>query len=135
MHPMLRGLAVVLVLATASAATAAPREKLSGEAELAKMLEGRVAGKPTKCIRLSDIQGSTIIDDTAIVYHMPGNELFVNRPRGGASHLREDDILLTKTYGGDLCSPEIVNLLDRTSSFPHGFVSLGQFVPYAKVKR
>ena len=135
MRSMLRGLAVVLVLATASGAAAAPREKLSGEAELAKVLEGRVAGKPTNCIHLSDIQGSEIIDGTAIVYRMPGNQLFVNRPRGGASSLREDDILLTKTYGGDLCAPEIVTLLDSMSRFQRGFVSLGQFVPYAKEKR
>jgi hypothetical protein len=135
MRPMLRGLSVVLVLATASAAAAAPREKLSGEATLAKLLEGRVAGKPKDCINLRDIQGSEIIDGTAIVYHMPGNQLLVNLPRGGASSLREDDILLTKTYGGDLCAPEIVNLLDSTTRFQRGFVSLGPFVPYAKAKR
>ncbi len=133
MRPMF--LATVLVLAAASAATAAPRNKLSGEAELAKRLEGRVAGKPVDCIRLSDAQGSEIIDGTAIIYHMPGNRLFVNRPRGGASSLQEDDILVTRTYGNDLCAPDAVNLVDSTSHFEHGFVSLGPFVPYAKAKR
>jgi hypothetical protein len=135
MRTMLRGLVALLVLATASGAAAAPREKLSGEARLAKLLEGRVAEKPTDCIHLSNIQGSEIIDGTAIVYHMPGNRLFVNRPRGGAYSLREDDVLVTKTYGGDLCAPEVVNLVDSASRFPRGFVTLGQFVPYAKVKR
>ena len=135
MRTMLRGLAVVLVLATASGAAAAPRDKLSGEARLAKLLEGRVAGKPVDCIRLSDVRGSEIIDGTAIVYHMSGARLFVNRPRGGASSLHEDDILVTKTYGNDLCAPDAVNLLDSTSRFPRGFVILGPFVPYSKVKR
>ena len=135
MRPMLRGLAVVLVLATASGVAAAPREKLSGEARLAKLLEGRVAGKPVDCIHLSDIQGSEIIEGAAIVYHMPGNRLFVNRPRGGASSLHEDDVLVTKSYGGDLCTPEVVNLVDSASHFPRGFVSLGPFIPYAKAGR
>ena len=65
MLPMLRGLAVVLVLAMASGAAAAPRQKLTGEARLAKLLEGRVAGKPTNCVRLSDVRGSEIIDGVA----------------------------------------------------------------------
>jgi hypothetical protein len=132
---MLRGLAVVLVLAMASGAAAAPRQKLTGEARLAKLLEGRVAGKPTNCVRLSDVRGSEIIDGVAIVYHMPGDRLLVNRPRSGAFSLHEDDILVTKTYGNDLCSPDVVDLVDSASRFPRGFVILGPFIPYAKVKR
>lgn len=135
MRTMLRGLAAILVLATASGVAAAPRDKLSGEARLAKLLEGRVAGKPVNCIRLSDVQGSEIIDRTAIVYHMSGARLFVNRPRSGASSLREDDVLVTKTYGNDLCAPDAVNLVDSTSHFPRGFVILGPFVPYGKPAR
>jgi hypothetical protein len=41
---------------------------------------------------------------------------------------------VTKTFGSQLCSIDTVNLIDRASRFPHGFVSLGQFVPYTKVK-
>ncbi len=135
MRRWVSGLMAVGVLATASGALAAEPPNPAGEAQLAKLLEGRVAGKPVSCLRLSDIQGSEIIDGTAIVYHLPGNRLYVNRPRGGASSLRQDDVLVTRTYGGDLCEPDAVDLFDSLAHFQRGFVSLGPFVPYSKPAR
>lgn len=105
-----------------------------GEAKLAKTLEGRTAGKPVSCINLRDIQSSTIIDRTAIVYDV-GNKLYVNRPSIGATSLDSDDILLTKTHSSQLCRIDTVQLIDRTSQFNRGFVGLGDFVPYTKPKR
>src|SRR3546814_18211165 len=43
--------AIVAAAAVAAAPAATAREKLDPEAELAKLLEGRVAGEPQKCIR------------------------------------------------------------------------------------
>src|SRR5437868_10663938 len=72
-----------------------------GEAELAKMLAGRVPGKPVNCINLSSAQSSRIIDHTAIVYE-DGGTLYVNRPRSGGSSLDSDDILVTRSFSGQL---------------------------------
>ena len=124
----------ILAAAAIVAAPATAREKLEPEAKLAKMLEGRVAGEPQKCIPLSTARGSTIIDGTAIVYRV-GSTLWVNRPSGGAETLDDDDILVTKTIGSQLCSIDTVNLVDRTSHMYSGFVSLGEFVPYRKIDR
>ena len=132
---MALGLLALGLLASGSGALGAERPNPAGEARLAKVLEGRVAGKPTQCLRLGDIQGSEIIDGTAIVYRMPGNRLYVNRPRGGASSLREDDVLVTRTYGGDLCEPDAVDLFDSLAHFQRGFVSLGPFIPFSKPVR
>lgn len=125
-------LAAATVLSLSVAADARPR--LSPEAKLAKMLDGRVAGTPQDCIYLPTIRGSRIIDNTAIVYDA-GRTLWVNRPRSGASSLDDDDILVTNLYGSgsQLCSIDIVQLHDRTSHFYSGFVGLGEFVPYRKV--
>ena len=107
---------------------------LPPETRLDRMLEGRLPGKPVDCINLRDIRSSQIIDRTAIVYQV-GGKLYVNRPRGGASSLDRDDILVTNTVSSQLCSIDTVRLIDRASRFPHGFVSLGKFVPYAKPAR
>lgn len=131
MRWMLRGVVVVATLAAASSAGANP----AGEARLAQRLEGRTAGKPVDCIRLSDVRGSEVIDGVAIVYEMPGGRLLVNRPRSGADSLRSADILLTRTMAGELCAPDPVELIDSLSYFPRGFVSLGTFVPYNKPGR
>lgn len=136
MRPMLQGLAMIAVLAAASSALAAnpaaPNPK--GEAKLAKLLEGRVAGKPVQCITLHGSDSSEVIDGTAIVYHGSGGRYYVNRPRSGASDLRHDDVLVTKTVTAQLCSIDSVTLVDSLSRFPRGFVNLGDFVPYAKPK-
>ena len=121
------------LLGASAAALAADRDNSKNEAELAATLAGRVAGKPVSCISLRDIRSSQIIDHTAIVYDT-GRQLLVNRPRIGASSLDSDDILVTKTYGSDLCSLDTITLIDRGSHFQSGFVGLGEFVPYTKVK-
>ena len=106
----------------------------AGQAKLAKALEGRTAGEPVRCINLRNIRSTTIIDKTAILYDMGGGTLYVNQPEGGASSLDRDDILFTKTHGSQLCDLDLVRLVDRAGQFPRGFVNLGKFVPYQKVK-
>src|SRR4051812_3908665 len=108
MRSLLVGLAV---LATASAAPALARQSIHdrGEAELAKELQGLVPGTPQKCLALSRVEGSHIIDSTAIVYRALGGKVYVNRPRG-AEMLREDDIPVQFVYGSELCSLDRVKL-------------------------
>lgn len=121
------------MLALSSAAVADEPPYPKGEEELAKVLEGRVAGKPVGCLSTAAMQNSMVIDKTAIVYRV-GSKLYVNRPRAGAPSLDRDDILLTKLTGSQLCSVDKVDLIDRTSRMWRGFVSLGDFVPYERVK-
>lgn len=111
-----------------------PKTNPKGEAQLAKMLEGRVAGKPVSCISITTSQQSRILDGTAIVYQPTGRTIYVNRPTIGADSLDNDDILVTKIWGSQLCNLDQINLIDRVSRFPRSFVSLGEFVPYTKVK-
>lgn len=125
--------AALAALALPGAAMAEEKSYPKGEAELAKMLEGRVAGEPVRCVSTSSLGQSTVIDKTAIVYRV-GSKLYVNRPRGGADQLSDDEILVTKVYGSQLCNIDKIDLVDRTSQMWSGFVVLGDFVPYTKVK-
>ena len=106
-----------------------------GEEQLAKIVANRVPGEPVNCIRLRNIRSSRVLDRTAIVYEGPGDRLYVNRPEAGAQTLRSDDILLTKTSTDELCSVDIVRLIDQGPRFEHGFVSLGKFVPYDRPEK
>lgn len=102
-----------------------------GEARLAKLLDGREAGKPVDCIQLGSISSTEVVDGTAIVYRV-GSKLYVNRPATGASSLRRDDVLLFTNHDSRLCSVDSVRLLDSGSHFQKGFVGLSKFVPYGK---
>ena len=131
---MHKTIAVVLTAATVLSLTASAdaRPRIAPEAKLAKMLDGRIAGKPQDCIFLPSIRGSRIVDNTAIVYDA-GRTLWVNRPRSGAESLDDDDILVSRLHSSSLCSIDSVELHDRYGNFYSGFVGLGEFVPYRKV--
>jgi hypothetical protein len=123
------------VFALLGAAVADARERLTPDQELAKIVKDRVPGKPVNCITLNQIRSTTIIDKTAIVYDM-GGTIYVNRPPYPQS-LDDDDILITKTWGSQLCNVDIVQLAARgggAGMWWRGSVGLGEFVPYTKPK-
>jgi hypothetical protein len=124
-------LAAAALIGAAAPSLAADRSNTAGEAELAKQLGDRVAGAPVSCLPQRELQSSQIIRGTAIVYEV-GRKLYVNRP-SGAETLGGDDILVTRTYTDQLCRADAVRLIDRGAGFEHGFVILGDFVPYTKV--
>ncbi|MES2441233.1 MAG: hypothetical protein V4574_00255 [Pseudomonadota bacterium] len=124
---------IALTVAAAAPVSAAVPQHKDGEAALQALLEGRVAGKAEACVRLPGLGSSQVIDGVAIVYQR-GSRLYVNRPRSGASALKDDNILVTRTSGGMLCNVDTVDLVDRYSRMPSGFVILGDFVPYDKVR-
>jgi hypothetical protein len=130
MRHILSTLAAAAVLATTPLAA---KPRVSPEAELAEALEGRVAGKPVSCINLSNVRGTRIIRGTALIYDA-GNVKYVNRPRGGAEQLDHWDTLVTRLSTNQLCRPDIVRLYDSASRFETGFISLGDFVPYRRVR-
>jgi hypothetical protein len=103
------------------------------EAELARALQGRVAGEPVQCIDLHRIRGSRIITDTAILYDA-GSVIYVNRPENGAEELNQWDTMVTRTPSTRLCNVDTVTMVDRGSQSFQGVVFLGDFVPYRRVR-
>ncbi|MEI9850976.1 MAG: hypothetical protein WDN24_09110 [Sphingomonas sp.] len=128
-------IAALALLALPGAVAAQDRTKPTGEERLAKLLEGRVAAAPVSCINLRALRSSEVIEGTAIVYSSGGSRVYVNRPRGSAADLRDDNILVTRTNGSQLCNTDVVDLRDRFTMQPEGFVLLGDFVPYDRAPR
>ena len=117
------------LLATGSA-QAAPRDP---QAQLARELEGRVAGEPVDCIDLHRVRSSRIIENTAIVYDA-GSTVYVNRPRSGADSLDRWDTMVVRPFGSRLCSVDTIRMIDPSSRMLTGIVFLGEFVPYRRVR-
>lgn len=129
---------VIGALAMAGAATAAQagpaKVNPKGEAELAKLLEGRVPGKPVNCIQLhGGSPSSRIIDGTAVVYD-DGSVIYVNRP-SNPEFLRSSDIMTFTTSLSQLCRVDIVRTLDQSTHMQNGSISLQDFVPYRRVPK
>ena len=93
------------------AAQAKPQDR---EAELARAVEGRVAGEAVQCIDLRRIRSSRIIPGTAIVYDA-GSVVYVNRPDNGAADLNQWDTMVTRTNTSQLCNIDTVTMIDRAS--------------------
>ncbi|MBM3595778.1 MAG: hypothetical protein FJX31_08385 [Alphaproteobacteria bacterium] len=126
---------IAIAIATTAALLAAPamagKQRLAGEEKLAKLLEGRVAGEPERCLPMSAANDLEVIDKTALVYGR-GKTIWVNRPANPRS-LDDDDVLVRSSHTAQVCSLDIVRLVDRTSMMEVGTVGLGEFVPYRKV--
>jgi hypothetical protein len=128
---------IATALFTAAALLAVPaavsaKPKLTGEERLAKVIGDRIPGEPVSCISHHQTRDLEVIDKTALVYKS-GSTIYVNRPRNAES-LNDDDVMVTKLHGSQFCSLDIVQTYDRSGHFWNGFVSLGEFVPYRRVK-
>ena len=129
MRKILPLMAGVLLLGAATAQA----ERPDREAQLARELEGRVAGEPVDCIDTHRVQSSRIIEDTAIIYDA-GSTIYVNRPRNGAEALNRWDAMLTRLPSTRLCSIDTVQMIDTSTRMQTGIVFLGEFVPYRRVR-
>jgi hypothetical protein len=100
------------------------------EANLAQLLEGRVAGEPRSCITILNDQNLRVIDRTALVYDA-GAIIWVSRPANPRA-LDQRNILVTERFGRELCRHDVIRTLDRQNGTVAGVVFLGDFVPYRK---
>lgn len=138
----LKSLALAAAGATSLALVAAPaamadepeaKEMTKGEKKLEKLLEGRVAGEPVRCINRFDGRRQQTIDDTAYVYGS-GDTIYVQRTRNPDS-IDDDDILVIRKYGDSrLCRLDQITTVDRFNGFFTGAVFFEDFVPYTRVK-
>lgn len=128
---------IAIALTAAAALLVGPaleaKPKLTPQQELAKLLDGREAGQPQHCISQFHARDMRVIDGTAIVFGW-GNTIYVNVPRN-AKDLDSDDVLVTRSFGGQFCDLDIVHTLDRSSQIFNGSIALGEFVPYRRVPK
>lgn len=102
------------------------------QAELARELEGRVAGDPQACVQQRDIRGNRSVGEGVLLFDGPSGTIFVNRPAGGCPSLDHGRALSTRTMGTRLCRGDIARVFDPTSGIEFGGCALGDFVPYRR---
>ncbi len=127
----LSALAAASAALTLLAAPATAEERPKGEAKLAQMLEGRVAGEPQSCIRLMGNDRLTIIDGTAVVAKH-GDTIWVNRTKNPASLDDDDRMTIRKFSASQLCRLDQVTTFDRYGDYYTGNIFLEDFVPYRR---
>lgn len=121
------------ILAGCSTAPSHQERSPQAEAELAKALSGRVAGKPVRCIPTYRADDMQIIDDWTILFK-DGNTIYVQNPRGGCPGIgsRRNILVSTPMPSNQLCSGDIQQLYDPVSRIGGGACVLGDFLPYTR---
>lgn len=120
--------------ALASCATTDRPEPRSekAQAELARWLDGRVAGKAQTCLPSYRSQDMVVIDENTLLFRDGSRRVWRTDLKGPCNGLgRPNTALLTKQFGGTgLCSGEIARVIDTSFGGTVGSCALGDFVPY-----
>lgn len=132
-YPMIALATSAVALTSCNAGTAYQGPSPQAQAELAKALEGRVAGKPQQCISNYQSTSMTVIDDHTILYG-DGRTIWVQKPRGGCNGLAIGGYtLVTRQFGtNQLCDGDINHLVDLRTGMQGGACIFGPFTPYTK---
>lgn len=112
-------------------AEVAPQSK--GEKRLEKLLAGRVAGEPLRCIRTDPRQRMQTIDRTAYVYGS-GNTIYVQRTNAPNSIDDNDALIIRRFNPSELCRVDLATTVDPVTGIFTGAVFFEDFVPYTRVK-
>lgn len=132
----MRTVVVIGALALAGcAASAEPQSRAQERAanELAKALDGRVAGTPQDCISAMGADGPQIIDRRTMLYRQ-GRKVWRNDLPESCPGLDEDDLLIVEIWGSQLCRNDRFHAQERTSIIPGPSCRLGKFTPYVKAR-
>ena len=100
-------------------------------AALDKELAGLTPGRPQGCVTQTQLRNVKAFGDT-LVYRTIGGTRYASRTSGGCERVGDDSILITKTPSTQLCRGDIATTVDRSSRFPSGSCSFGDFVPYRR---
>lgn len=142
-RPLLAGLAGALALTAPavaqdetgsdveSATEATPMTK--GEKRLARLLEGREAGEPLRCIRTMPNGRIQTIDKTAYVFGS-GTTIYVQRTRN-PEQINSRDALITQRFNAtQICKLDVVTTTDPVTGIFTGVVFFEDFIPYTQIK-
>jgi len=134
----MRGMSLLVLAAALGACSTGPQpgRSPSAERDLQRLLAGKVPGKPLTCLSDSRTKEPVVIDDHTILYR-DGRTYYRNDFRGGtcANLSSGFGALLTKRFGGDLCSGDPAEVIDTSNGFIVGTCLMGDFVPYKPAGR
>ena len=102
---------------------------------LAERLADKVAGEPEKCVSTSRLGQPAVYGSQTVIYSGSGQTEYRNDLPSDCPGLDDDDIILTRTFGSQLCSGDTIQPVDRFSGFSGPICRLGEFIPYTKPKK
>jgi hypothetical protein len=106
-------------------------QRAQAETDLAKALDGRVAGTPVDCISDDTPRGPQVIDRDTILYH-DGRRVWRNELAAECPSLNAYDTLIVEKHGSQLCRNDRFRVLPAGTRIPGPYCRLGSFTPYTR---
>lgn len=109
-----------------------PVRSEAAQRELARYLDGKVAGQPQSCLPSFRSQDMVVIDERTILFRDGANRVWRNEVVGPCNSLgRPGTAIVTRQVASNsLCRGEIAQIIDTSGGFTVGSCSFGDFVPY-----
>ncbi len=103
------------------------------EGKLAKALEKyEKTGKVERCVQLTRIYSSRVIDDNNILFIMKGKKAYLNNLPHRCPRLGFEKSFSYNLSINQLCNVDIITVFDSTSRIQGPSCGLGKFIEYKK---
>lgn len=124
-------IAAMLFLAGAGVAGTAVAARDSDEAAYAKLLAGKVAGRPQACLDTDRPQAQLSAFGDKLIYKVSRSLVYVNQTTGGCENVSHGDALVTQRVLSRACRGDIARTVNLPAGgFQTGSCALGDFTPY-----
>ena len=122
--------AFAIALAGCATQPPAPTRSTEAQAELNKLVAGKIAGAPLTCLQHYRANDMVRIDDSTVAFKQ-GRRVYVNHLIGACSNLDSNFYaLVTRSNGIGLCRGDIAHVQDVSTGAIVGSCAIGDFVPY-----
>jgi hypothetical protein len=121
----MRKLAIAAFILVASTATARDRNAVP---------EATPIGDPVDCVQLRSIQSTSVHGDSTIDFHMGGGKVYRNTLPNSCPSLGFEERFLYKTSLSQLCSVDIITVLQSPGLSQGPSCGLGKFQPVKLIK-
>ena len=121
-------IAAALITLCATATSASPRDRNA-------VPEATPDGKPVNCVHLQNIRETRVHGDSTIDFHMNGGQVYRNTLPISCPSLGFEERFLYKTSTSELCSVDVITVLESPDLRAGPSCGLGQFQPVKLVKR
>ena len=86
-------------------------------------------GKPISCVQLTQVRSTKVHGDKIIDFHMTGGKVYRNELPMACSPLGFEDRFSYKSSMNQLCSSDIITVIQTPPSIPGPSCGLGKFQP------
>jgi len=106
------------------------------EAEAVAAIADDIDREPQRCINVSRIKETHIVDDNNVLFYMRGNDVYLNELRWACRGLKRERQFSYSVRANRLCGTDTISVLQSfgSSISPANSCGLGQFVPISDVE-